>query len=82
MSTQSASQIKETLSALKAKRKSGELDVQGFYKELLVVLRDLVDSLINEEGGTQTMDITDVRSQIPLILGFLDDQAAAFGERQ
>ena len=53
--------------------------MEGYYKELLLVLRDLTDSLIDE---LDKIEAADVRSQIPLLLVILDDQIQAFGERE
>ncbi len=79
MTVQDAAQMKKNIATIKEKRKTGELSVEGYYKELLLVLRDLTDSLIDE---LDKIEAADVRSQIPLLLVILDDQIQASGERE
>lgn len=77
--TQTAHQLAETVQSLKQRRKAGELSPKQYYAGLLDVLKSLTESLI---GELDTIDDTDVRTQIPLLLVILDEQIAAFGERE
>ena len=76
---ESAAQLTNTLKELKEKRKTGELDTKGFYRGLLMIMKDLSASLVDE---LDRIEDADVRTQIPLLLTILDDQISAFLERK
>jgi hypothetical protein len=66
MSSQS---LKNSLEALKEKRRKGEIGVPEFYKELLSITASLVKDLQDEDISEE-----DIKKQIPLVLAFLEDQ--------
>ncbi len=59
------------------KRKRGELDPRGFYMALLDILGGLTQTLKDEDISEE-----DIKSQIPLLLTFLYDQADKLEKRQ
>ncbi len=65
------------LDELVEKRKRGELDPRGFYKALLEILGQLTRALKDED-----ISETDIKSQIPLLLTFLYDQADKLEKRE
>ena len=79
MAIQSATQLSDTVTQLKAKRKDGELDGKTYYRELLDVLKNLADSLVNE---VDSLDEAQIRAQTPLLVILLDEQIRLFHERQ
>ena len=79
MTIQSAIQLSDKVTQLKAQRKNGELDIKGYYHELLDVLKNLADSLVDE---VDSLDDAQIRSQIPLLVVLLDDQIRVFHERE
>ncbi len=64
------------LDDLVEKRKRGELDPRGFYRALLEILGSLAQTLKDEDISED-----DIRSQIPLLLTFLYDQADKLEKR-
>ena len=64
---------------LKEQRKSGDLSLKEYYRELLVVLKNLAESLIDEQDH---LEESQIRPQIPLMVVLLDDQIAAFTGRE
>ena len=79
MSIQTATQLSDKVTQLKAQRKNGELDTKGYYRELLDVLKNLADSLANEVDG---LDDAQIRAQVPLLIVLFDDQIRVFHERE
>ena len=79
MSIQTATQLSDKVTQLKAQRKNGELDVKAYYRELLDVLKNLADSLVDE---VDSLDDAQIRAQIPLLIVLLDDQIRVFHERE
>ncbi len=75
----SAAELADIIKSVKEKRKTGDLDAKGYYKEQLAILAQLSESLIEE---LDRVSDDDVRSQIPLLLVILDDQIRAFLDRQ
>ncbi len=65
------------LDELVEKRKRGELDPRGFYRALLEILGQLTQALKDED-----ISEGDVKSQIPLLLTFLYDQADKLEKRE
>ncbi len=64
------------LEALKAQRKEGTIDTIPYYKALLEILADTVQNLRDEDINER-----DAKTQIPLILLFLDEQIAKLSGR-
>ncbi len=64
------------LQALKDQRKNGEIETVPYYKALLGILADTVQNLRDEDISEQ-----DAKTQIPLILLFLDEQIAKLSGR-
>ena len=79
MSIQTATQLSDKVTQLKAQRKNGELDAKAYYRELLDVLKNLADSLVDE---VDSLDDAQIRAQIPLLIVLLDDQIRIFHERE
>ncbi len=79
MTIQSATQLSDKVIQLKEQRKTGELGVKDYYRELLDVLKNLADSLIDE---VDSLDDAQIRTQIPLLIVLLDDQIRFFHERE
>ncbi len=72
MAERKASDMESTLKELIARRSRGEISATDFYRELLILLRDVADSLVGElDAG---MDEEAVKEQIPLILTILREQ--------
>ncbi len=64
------------LQALKQQRKQGEIDTLTYYKGLLRILADTVQNLRDEDISEQ-----DAKTQIPLILVFLEEQISKLSDR-
>jgi len=79
MVLQTATQLVDKVKSVKEQRKNGDIDAKQFYKELLTILNNLTDSLVDE---LDTVDESEIRSQIPLIIVLLDDQIRAFSDRE
>ncbi len=75
---ETAAQLTERLNTLKEQRRTGEITNRVYYAELLKLTSSLMESLIDE---VDHMDDSSIRLQVPLILVFLEDQIAKFGER-
>ncbi len=71
--------MSKSLQELIEKRKSGKMSPREFYKELLLLLRDVVDSLIAEVD--EGMNEEKVKEQIPLILTILKEQIGGLEAR-
>ena len=72
MAERKASDMENALRDLIARRSKGELSTEDFYRELLVLLRDVADSLVGELNDG--MDEESIKEQIPLILTILREQ--------
>lgn len=72
MAERKASDMENALRDLIARRSKGELSTEDFYRELLVLLRDVADSLVGELNAG--MDEESIKEQIPLILTILREQ--------
>ncbi len=57
------------LKDLKSQRKCGQITEREYYKGLLVLMRELIDRLEDEDISAK-----DVKTQIPLIVLFITDQ--------
>ena len=68
----SAEALKATLTELKSKRLSGELNPMDFYRELLKLSARLFEELIEEAANG--MAEVEVKRQIPLIIALLTSQ--------
>ncbi len=68
-----------TLKILKEKRKTGEIGPTEFYRELLMIMKDLSESLLDE---VDRLEAADIRSQIPLLLVIVEDQISALQGRE
>ncbi len=79
MVAQTAAQLAERLRALKDQRKSGELDMRAYYKELLLLTGMLVESLVDEVADLSEEELL---VQVPLLLVFIEEQVRKFGERE
>ena len=79
MTIQSATQLSDKAIQLKEQRKNGDLDVKGYYRELLDILKNLADSLVEE---VDNLDDSQIRAQIPLLVVLLDDQIRLFNDRE
>ena len=64
------------LAALKEQRKQGDLDALEYYKGLLRITTDLIQSLRDEN-----ISEIEAKKQIPLLLVFLEEQIAKLADR-
>ncbi len=78
MTVQTASQLGETLKAIKQQRKDGDLTLAAYYRALLHLVGELTDSLADEVAG---MSEEEIALQAPLLLLFLEEQIRKFGAR-
>ena len=78
MVIQTNEELTSKVKSLKEQRKNGDLSLKEYYRELLVVLQNLAESLIDEQDH---LDESQIRPQIPLMVVLLDDQIAAFTGR-
>ncbi len=78
MVIQTNEELSSKVKLLKEQRKNGDLSVKEYYRELLMVLQNLAESLIDEQDH---LDDSQIRPQIPLMVVLLDDQIAAFSDR-
>ncbi len=78
MTIKSNEELASKIKSLKAQRKNGDLSLKDYYRELLVVLQNLAESLIDEQEG---LEDSQIRPQIPLMVVLLDDQISAFTAR-
>jgi len=69
--------LKQKLTELKNKRKSGEITEREYYIGLLELVKLLIDKL---EG--ETISDKDVKKQIPLIVLFITDQISKMEGRE
>ena len=63
-------QLHQKLLQLEEKRKSGELDMREFYRELLKLAFSLKEFLLNE---VDRLEPAELKRQIPIVLVFLEE---------
>lgn len=63
-------QLHQKLLQLEEKRKSGELDMREFYRELLKLAFSLKEFLLNEVDELEPYEL---KRQIPIVLVFLEE---------
>ncbi len=72
-----ANQLCENLKKLKDKRKNYEINEITYYKELLNLLRELIDTLKEEN-----ISDSNIKKQIPLIVLFISEQVDKLSKRE
>ncbi|WP_029523258.1 hypothetical protein [Persephonella sp. KM09-Lau-8] len=68
--------LKEELSKLEQKRKTGEIGTAEFYQGLLKIV-----SLLAQELGKENIEEKEIKRQIPLLLTFLKSQIKNMEDR-
>ena len=63
-------QLHQKLLQLEVKRKSGELNMREFYRELLKLAFSLKEFLLNE---VDRLEPSELKRQIPIVLVFLEE---------
>jgi len=63
-------QLHQKLLQLEEKRKSGELDMREFYRELLKLAFSLKEFLLDE---VDRLEPAELKRQIPIVLVFLEE---------
>ena len=63
-------QLHQKLLQLEEKRKSGELDMREFYRELLKLAFSLKEFLLDE---VDRLEPSELKRQIPIVLVFLEE---------
>ncbi len=79
MAVMRASELEVALNTLMARRRGGEIPITDFYRGLLELSRDVIDSLLGElDAG---MDEELVLEQIPALLVILREQIEGLKHR-
>ncbi|NPB03227.1 MAG: hypothetical protein GXO39_02285 [Thermotogae bacterium] len=79
MAGKKSSEMTMDLQSILEKRRKGEISTSEFYRHLLILLRDVSDSLLQElDSG---MDEEYIKEQIPLILTILREQIGGLRDR-
>jgi len=78
MMSETAAQLSAALKAIKAQRKEGALNLQGYYTQLLKIVSELSASLVDE---VDTLSEEEIALQVPLVLLFAEEQIRKFGDR-